>query len=279
MIKWPNCGQSVEENYDVIPLKHSKTRQRYKVRFHQRRPGHMIAHAVNKMGNVTSNGSVIISDIDKPFMTNIKEAVFTAGFAATIECAAIMYNYSSRLEWVFNATNVEQFPGIIVENNKTKYSYSKVLKWENITKNFSGLYRCKSFERNSGNLARILIVQIMVNDSNAPSIQTNFDETSYEKSVGESFKVQCNATGLPKPILIWYKNKKLFKPRKSKNGTRNDIVISEDDFTITFIYLNEKDSGKYECHAKNSIGIAKKKFELVVKGMRDFSKKSLLCIN
>lgn len=245
--------------------------QNYGVSFDQRQPGHMIAHAENKMGTFTSNGSVIVSDIDEPFMITTNKSVFAVGEAATIECGAIIYNYSSKLEWTFNGKNVEQIPGIIVENYTTKYSHRKALKWQYINKHFRGLYLCDSFERASGKFVKNLRIYVSVNDPEAPKIRTNFNQTSYEKSEGDFFKVQCKARGLPEPTLIWYKNDKVFNPTKKGNDTRkDDIVISDDNFTITFNYLRKEYSGKYRCRAENEISkrifVDEKEFELTVEG-------------
>lgn len=240
--------------------------QKYIISFDQRLPGHVIAHAENKMGKVVSNGSVIISDIDEPSMITTKQTIFAVGDAATIECGAIIYNYSSRIDWYLDKKNVDEIPGIIVKNYTTKYSYRRALKWQYINKNFSGLYSCQFFDRYSGKYAKNLRVPIVVNDPEAPNIITNFVKKTYEKSVGDSFIVKCNASGLPIPTLIWYKNNEVFKPRKNGNDSRKYIVISDDNTNITFNYLSEEDSGKYKCRAENRIAVNQKEFELVVEG-------------
>lgn len=226
----------------------------------------MIAHAENKMGKVTSNVSVIISDIDKPCIITTEQRIFAEGDNATIECGAIRYNYSSELEWTLNDFRIEQFPEIIVKSYTTTYSYRKALKWGKISKNYTGRYICTTFKRDSGKIAEILRANVRVNDPEKPSIVTSFDKTFYKKSVGDYFTVQCIASGLPIPTLVWYKNNEIFDPRNKGNSSRKDIVISSDNFTITFIYLNETDSGKYECRAKNRIAVSQKIFELVVEG-------------
>lgn len=268
MSKWPQCGnQNSSASWKLNLTEEGNTKQNYKFYSEYPKPGVMIAQAKNKIGNSTAKGQIIVSDIDRSFMIITKELYYAVGDNVTIECGAIIYNYSNILEWSKGGVKAEKINGIRVESNTTKYSYRKYLTIYNIMKNFSGTYECHAFKKETLESLQPLHIKIHVDNPQAPKISTNFPyQTNFKKSIGDSFEYLCSASGLPKPSLIWYKDNELFIIKKNRNGSRQDIVISDNNFTLRFNYLSEKDSGRYKCHAENRIDKADNEFELIVEG-------------
>jgi len=70
---------------------------------------------------------------------------------------------------------------------------------------------------------------------------------------GEDAILRCEVSGLPEPIIKWYKNDSLledFLPTKKLTFTRSNRVL-------TVKNAGKKDSGRYSCEALNKLGIAR----------------------
>lgn len=282
--KWPDCWPSnqlkfiqnpspyAQENQNVTGrisqslenLSSPRRRQSVTIKFTPLRPGHLFCNAYNKIGNTTGFGSMMIVDMDQPFKIFGSPDNITVGDMVTFECAAFIYNYSNKIIWTKDGKDIESNGEIQIKNSSLKFSHRKSIEWKNITKDFSGVYQCKVFERNNsfkqaGKKSFIL----SVHDPEAPKIISNFDQAYFRKSVSDQIKVKCNAKGRPSPTLVWYKNNDVFKV---KNNNRQDILISPDNSSITFSYLKVEDSGRYRCRAENRRGFYENKFELSVEG-------------
>ena len=70
---------------------------------------------------------------------------------------------------------------------------------------------------------------------------------------GNVLYLVCDAEGYPTPSVTWKKNGKVLQT----NITRSDFIIDDS---------SEKDAGKYECEAINSVGTVSYTVEVAIKG-------------
>ena len=63
----------------------------------------------------------------------------------------------------------------------------------------------------------------------------------------------CEAKGYPSPSVTWKKNGKVLQT----NINKTDFIIDD---------TSEKDAGKYECEASNSVGTVTYTVEVAIKG-------------
>ena len=89
--------------------------------------------------------------------------------------------------------------------------------------------------------------------------------------VGDNISLSCTATGVPLPLLQWYKdsivitNESMISSSISTGETNIGGVTS----TVSILHLsslNEFDSGTYSCEATNFAGNATYEFEIQVTG-------------
>ena len=70
---------------------------------------------------------------------------------------------------------------------------------------------------------------------------------------GNVLYLVCEAKGYPSPSVTWKKNEKVLQT----SITRTDFIIDN---------TSEKDAGKYECEASNSVGTVSYNVEVTIKG-------------
>lgn len=77
----------------------------------------------------------------------------------------------------------------------------------------------------------------------------------YQKP-GSTFRLQCVATGYPKPEMMWY-----------KDGSPVARVFRIGRWALKFTKALSTDSGNYTCVATNILGTASHSWMLIVDGM------------
>lgn len=82
-----------------------------------------------------------------------------------------------------------------------------------------------------------------------------------EKAPSTSMEFTCEATGSPRPLITWFRNKKPFIV-DGKSG----IKLEKNGQRLIFARLVEKDSGFYECLIENRGGILSRSVTLNVIG-------------
>ena len=77
--------------------------------------------------------------------------------------------------------------------------------------------------------------------------------------VGNSVRMDCSATGYPKPTVKWYKDKALFQQRKGVFVGRFQTLVTIRDAVLA-------DSGLYICNVSNAYGWINNSYRVDVHG-------------
>lgn len=86
--------------------------------------------------------------------------------------------------------------------------------------------------------------------------ETRASERFHTKSVGDTFKVSCEALGSPKPDIFWFKDgQHIDEAVHSRHGKS----------TVEFSILGTADAGVYTCRARNLIGEVTQNYTLEVR--------------
>jgi len=84
-------------------------------------------------------------------------------------------------------------------------------------------------------------------EKSAPKFIQRLSDT--EAGISEPFKLQCRVKGFPEPNIEWYFNGNRIEP-----GINYSIFKEGDLCSLVIVRPRDKDSGVYECRAKNSCG-------------------------
>ena len=75
--------------------------------------------------------------------------------------------------------------------------------------------------------------------------ETKASKRQYTKSIGETFKVSCEALGSPQPEIYWFKDGQHIDESVHYQSGRS---------TVEFNVMGTADAGVYSCRARNLIG-------------------------
>ena len=84
--------------------------------------------------------------------------------------------------------------------------------------------------------------------------------------VGNSVKLDCSATGYPRPTVRWYKDGALFQNRKG--GSR--LYLSKFTTVLVMKDVVPSDTGKYTCNVSNVYGWINHSYHVGVHGRINF---------
>lgn len=93
---------------------------------------------------------------------------------------------------------------------------------------------------------------------------TTLDQKEIRKNLGEPLRLQCKFSGIPVPVVTWYKDGLLFQA--DVNDTR--ISFNEKDTMVDIKFIKMEDEGKYRCEATNRLASAYEETTLKITSMR-----------
>lgn len=169
----------------------------------------------------------------------------------------------------------------MVEQYDTEYSYQKKITWNGIKTSNTGTYECRASTIKDDTFSQTKTLYIEVHgkdffftftfsesldyhsyynfvEPRRPEIEsTNLVDDEMKLSLGEPFRMFCDITGLPDPVINWYKNGVLIE-----NDTR--ISPSPDMKTLDIKYLKIEDDGEFKCVGENRLGTVEKSANLKI---------------
>ncbi|CAJ0931478.1 unnamed protein product, partial [Mesorhabditis belari] len=171
-----------------------------------------------------------------------------AGDTVLLSCRAIKDEQVS-MRWLHNKVEMKEN----VEKRQHEHSVILELRIENITVQKSGDYTCEV--KQNGNTTQGLdqTIRIEVKGVSAPLLLESQEETVRAKT-GEEHKFECKMSGVPTPIITWW-----------KDGSQVTEGITADG-SLVIPKMMIEDSGKYGCIGKNRAGQATRTAFLEVEG-------------
>ncbi|KAL7045415.1 hypothetical protein ACKWTF_002226 [Chironomus riparius] len=274
-ILWPKCRDVKNINTDELNEQNqnetqntqdAETIQSSEIRFTASQPGTVKCRAENDIGEDEIQAKVQIVDLSAPLLlSGIDENQNIAiGDNVTLECGAIIYNYTDKIRWLKNEEPVEERNDLHIKDSSVRFSYRQSLSFDAILKEDEGEYKCEVYDKENNELHKVSIV-LRIYENEPPMIITNFKQKNITEYSGNSLTLKCTTSGFPTPSLKWFKNRNLFEI--NENDTR--ISLKDNKMTLVVTELKLEDTGYYECIAENPFGKDTKAIEISIK-LSDF---------
>ncbi|KAM7095015.1 vascular endothelial growth factor receptor kdr-like [Ciconia maguari] len=195
--------------------------------------------ASNKIGEEERSIEFYVSDV--PFGLQTDPRVTTiVGNDVRLTCRASKYIYS-HLAWYYPSSEVALSDSVIKKTDK--YSISLTLVITNVTKEQSGLYKCRAQNQHNSTDTLEQHTQLLVRAKAAPYVIQNL--TDLEVNISGKIILECKVSGTPEPQITWRKNG---YPISAASG------ISMENNTLVIERVKKDDEGLYECKASNDMG-------------------------
>ncbi|CAH0591582.1 unnamed protein product [Chrysodeixis includens] len=183
---------------------------------------------------VTADGLVA------PVASGEKSQKATKGSAAHIHCNVKGYP-KPVISWQFKGAAAQNFVNL---GNHGVYRIPSV------QENHAGYYKCVAVNV-IGSAAHVttLIVQ------DPPKITTIHTDYYKSKEGAAVLKMPCDATGIPKPSIIWKKNGATITPNSKYSIEAGALIIKK---------ITVEDASSYTCEASNEVGAASATFKTII---------------
>ncbi|XP_052669703.1 vascular endothelial growth factor receptor kdr-like isoform X1 [Harpia harpyja] len=195
--------------------------------------------ASNKIGEEERSIEFYVSDV--PFGLQTDPQVTTiVGNDVRLTCRASKYIYS-HLAWYYPSSEAALSDSVIKTTDN--YSISLTLVITNVTKELSGLYKCRAQNQHNSTDTLEQHTQLLVRAKAAPYVIQNL--TDLEVNISGKIILECRVSGTPEPQITWRKNG---YPISAASG------ISMENNTLVIERVKKDDEGLYECKASNDMG-------------------------
>ncbi|XP_010133733.1 PREDICTED: vascular endothelial growth factor receptor kdr-like, partial [Buceros rhinoceros silvestris] len=195
--------------------------------------------ASNKVGEEERSIEFYVSDVPSGLQTD-PQVTTIVGNDVRLTCRASKYIYS-HLAWYHPSTEAARGDSLIRKTDN--YSISLTLVITNITKEQSGLYRCRAQNQHNSTDTLEQHTQLLVRAKAAPYVIQNL--TDLEVNISGKIILECKVSGTPEPQITWRKNG---YPISAASG------ISMENNTLVIERVKKDDEGLYECKASNDMG-------------------------
>ncbi|RMB98255.1 hypothetical protein DUI87_25158 [Hirundo rustica rustica] len=195
--------------------------------------------ASNKVGEEERSIEFYVSDVPSGLQTS-SQVTAIVGNDVQLTCRASKYIYT-HLAWYYPSS--EPAPGHSVVRKMDKYSISLTLLIPNVTKEQSGLYKCRAQNQHNSTDTLEQHSQLLVRARAAPFVIQNL--TDLEVNISGKILLECKVSGTPEPQITWRKNG---YPISAASG------ISMENNTLVIERVKKDDEGLYECQASNDLG-------------------------
>ncbi|KAJ8949908.1 hypothetical protein NQ318_010542 [Aromia moschata] len=185
-------------------------------------------------------------DLDEEKMV----AVVARGETITVTCGASIYNYSG-IEWLRNEQTLTEGDRYKISKSYTEFSNKINLEIPQANFSDNGLYVCRVIGQDGEYLYKN--ISFYISDPIPPRIRQTNMKDELEINIPEKMIILCEASGIPKPTVTWYKNGALFEPSEPKR-----IKVYSNNEKILFSSTHAGDEGTYKCVIRNKMGVAYK---------------------
>ncbi|XP_060755794.1 vascular endothelial growth factor receptor 1 isoform X1 [Neoarius graeffei] len=180
-----------------------------------------------------------------------------------LSCVANKHLYSN-MSWhrvTGNSAGMMDGPPLVGELMEGEYSLTLRLTLTNLTAQDSGMYRCSATKLVTGQHShQDTLVTVAVLE--APVLLQNLSDCSV--NISNSVTLQCHASGVPRPLITWYKDRRKLKQVSG-------IMLVPEDGTLHIDRITVEDEGLYTCQATNERGSAESSAYISVENSESFS--------
>ena len=210
-------------------------------RFDRSDVGNYTCYASNRAGRTISSTMELRKAVPGEVRFDFMEISADVGTSVVLSC-----NYSGlpipNVKWFKS-----NFQPILNRSENSKYEMNKnYLKINNLKYTDSGIYRCSAFNQFSHNYMKKKHGTIKLSVNSPPIIISK--SAKIQAKPATFALLDCQANGIPKPQVTWYKNNKII----AKDETFSvKYTFSPFNGSLTIHDLNDDDSGYYYCFASS----------------------------
>ncbi|XP_069723890.1 vascular endothelial growth factor receptor kdr-like isoform X2 [Phaenicophaeus curvirostris] len=195
--------------------------------------------ASNKIGEEERRIEFYVSDVPSGLQAE-PQVTTIVGRDVWLTCRASRYIYN-HLAWFHPSAEVAHSDSVVKRTDN--YSISLTLIITNVTKEQSGLYKCRAQNQENSTAMLERHTQLLVREKAAPYVIQNL--TDLEVNISGKIILECKVRGTPEPQITWRKNG---YPISAASG------ISMENNTLVIERVKKDDEGLYECRASNDMG-------------------------
>ncbi|KAM3875186.1 immunoglobulin superfamily member 10 [Diretmus argenteus] len=151
------------------------------------------------------------------------------------------------IHWVLYDGSTVQFPRPAGDPRVSVFE-NGTLHLKDITPADTGKYECIATS-STGSERRVVTLTVEKRESTPQIVETSQRMT--ELSYGDQLRLNCSATGDPKPKIIWRLPSKAVVDQWHRMGSRIQVL---DNGTLIINTVSDKDAGDYLCVARSKIG-------------------------
>lgn len=137
------------------------------------------------------------------------------------------------------------------------------LTFEAATADDAGEYECTA-----RNAAGSVSATSVLNVHQRPVITRSPDVDELRLTVGDELRLECSATGVPPPQVVWYDSQQTQAAQQTGFETRASAMPTGSRASMHKYRVRQEDEGTYMCVAKNSAGTDEKYVFLTVEPKR-----------
>ncbi|KAI5627449.1 vascular endothelial growth factor receptor 1 isoform 1 precursor [Silurus asotus] len=220
--------------------------------------------ASNSMGTDELDIRFYVTDVQGGFsISGESEEGPREGRDYHLSCVANKHLYSN-MSWhrvTGSSASMVEGPPLAGKLTEGEYSLTLRLTLTNLTAQDSGTYRCSATHLVTGQPShQEALVTVAVLE--APALLQNLSDCSV--NISNSVTLQCPATGVPRPLITWYKDQRKLKQVSG-------IILSPEDGTLHIDRITVEDEGLYTCEAANERGSVGSSAYISVENSESFS--------
>uniref|UniRef100_A0A3P9NVF7 receptor protein-tyrosine kinase n=1 Tax=Poecilia reticulata TaxID=8081 RepID=A0A3P9NVF7_POERE len=177
------------------------------------------------------------------------------GDDVTLTCRATRYLYTG-LEWLDsrNKTITTEVSNLLVD----RYSISISLNVRNVSESSTAGYQCHAHKLQKPKKSKVKMVFSAHFDAERQRPLLSQNLTNLDVNSSRTLVLDCFASGVPRPLIRWYKNGVEVEESPGVSLRENGTLIIE--------RVKKDDEGRYECVAQNAEGFAKTSAVITVLG-------------
>ncbi|KAM6923554.1 vascular endothelial growth factor receptor kdr-like [Xenentodon cancila] len=188
---------------------------------------------------------------DHPEEVTIEPMKAIEGDNVTLTCRATRYLYTN-LQWLDSRN--QTVTSSVSSVQLSQYSITLSLYLHNVSQNSTTGYKCQAYKLHKR--AELKTAALIVDERKRPWLSQNL--TNQDVNSSSTLVMSCYASGVPRPIIVWYKDGLRVEESPGVTLGENGSLIIE--------RVKKEDEGLYECVAQNDDGSAKTSAVVTVLG-------------